>query len=187
LKLPGLTKKIWTSLGILIILLSLFLLLPKIVKTITSNSNICGYCHYLKLEMLRTSKIHSKDVVECVDCHKNLNFIKEVNIKSTIKTAWIEENCISCHKDILNQIYNIKPTKLIKISHLIHLEENLGCLSCHENIAHDEGNPGTNRPSKENCAKCHLKDISGPSDSYKCIICHQIILTNMECPDEKNY
>ena len=49
------------------------------------------------------------------------------------------------------------------------------------------GDPGTNRPSKENCAKCHLKDISGPSDSYKCMICHQIILTNMECPDEKNY
>ncbi len=136
----------------------------------SSSPSICQECHSDMALLWRGSKAHPPSI-HCVECHRSgsptMNADREV----------INATCIGCHRDILDQVSDAKPTKPIRMSHRYHLEEGLGCTDCHINLTHDRDRPGTNRPLKARCFTCHMREMGWGGWRGTCFRCHYIDLT----------
>jgi nitrate/TMAO reductase-like tetraheme cytochrome c subunit len=180
-------KKSLLLIGILVLVVAVPTTLLGI-RFFASNPLACKTCHLDIYAMWEESLVHPKAESECQDCHaQNKYQLKPVYLSDQ---DTVSSNCESCHEDIFEKT-EVEKVKLIKISHKIHLNENLNCVECHRNVTHDRVNPSTYRPRKESCLRCHLREIEGSLEDEACMMCHYIILDQSTSlifnPFPKNY
>jgi len=143
------------------------------VRFVATNSLACQSCHPWLYALWRQSKVHPKEESDCEDCHIQKKCQSAPLYRSDDNT--VSHNCASCHEDLFEQT-QVEEVKLIRISHKRHLNENITCSECHQNIAHDKANPPTYRPRKKVCLRCHLREIEGSPEDEGCMMCHFIVL-----------
>jgi len=142
-------------------------------KFVATNPNACQTCHPNLYAMWEKSKVHPEDKSDCEDCHVKRKYQARPLFLSDPET--VNNHCESCHEDMLDKI-QVEKTKLIKISHKRHANENITCFACHRNVAHDKEIPSTYRPRKKVCLDCHIREIEGSPEDEACMMCHYIIL-----------
>jgi len=163
-------KPLFIFLGFIGLILIILAALPiKLIHYTTHDPSYCKDCHPEFVQMWQQSEMHP-DSITCKACHvKGWN---PAPVSFEAEPAMTLPNCERCHEDQKTQAEVVR--KLIKISHKIHLEElkqrklDLNCLDCHWTVAHDNGQPPTNRPTMVGCfsASCH------PIENETCKLCH---------------
>jgi len=143
------------------------------IRYIATNNLACETCHPNLYAMWQESKAHPKEKSNCRECHTKKAYQMKPIYLSDPET--INVHCESCHDDLFEKV-QVEKVKIIKISHKRHLNENLTCFDCHRNVAHDKVDPATNRPRKQICLNCHVREIEGSPEDAACMMCHYIIL-----------
>ncbi|MDO8670586.1 MAG: hypothetical protein Q7O66_04045 [Dehalococcoidia bacterium] len=178
--IPGLIDKI-AGLPKMVIILGAFLILVLgslpllgIANFTSTNPIYCLTCHGIgdTPDMSKMSLVHpGYDKVKCVDCHAKPGWLVVADgYRSGFKAdpEQVSPNCRRCHEKIISneQVdfkYNVNN---IRIPHEFHVKTvGVLCANCHRNIAHDFGEPQTNRPQMEYCRQCHQ-----PNED--CLKCH---------------
>ncbi|MCE3037591.1 cytochrome c nitrite reductase small subunit [Helicobacter sp. faydin-H20] len=119
---------------------------------LSSDSAACNNCHVMHEVYDDYNKSSHKAVARCIDCHLPHTFFRKwvakaesglghmmvftfeknlpTHFEANEKTKkWVQENCISCHKDYVENITN--PTLKAQ-----HQDQSLSCVSCHKNVGH---------------------------------------------------
>lgn len=160
----------FAALGVLILILIPAIGLARIT---TSNSSFCVTCHGTgeTPDRSKPSLVHPDfNKVSCVDCHaKGGHVVYEGYVKGFMaEPERVSPNCTKCHQPMAqtNERKDFKFNFLdINITHKSHLERGATCTTCHANVAHDQADVPTNRPTMNNCYSCHAKTDS-------CAKCH---------------
>ncbi|SJZ57929.1 NapC/NirT family cytochrome c [Selenihalanaerobacter shriftii] len=142
----------------------------------TERPEFCTSCHEIQ-PAYNSWSTSTHDGVNCMECHadpgtlgllkRKLFATKEIYKHITGQTENIEgevpgERCLECHEEI----GELKEIDQLNIPHQKHLDANVECAACHENVVH--GSAGYRRPGMKVCSKCH--DVYNPN---KCTKCHQ--------------
>ncbi len=163
-------KPLLILIGFIALIFVILAALPiKLIHHTTQEPAYCKDCHPETVQLWQQSEMHP-DSIACQACHvKGWN---PAPVSFEAEPAMTLPNCERCHEDQKAKTEVVR--KLIKISHKIHLEElkgrnlELNCLNCHWSIAHDNGQPPTNRPTMVSCfsPSCH------PIENETCKLCH---------------
>jgi len=154
---------------ILVVVLIIAAVPVNLIRHTTRSPSFCKDCHPEIVQQWQQSRVHP-DSITCTECH--IRGWKPVPVTYEADPSITLPNCERCHDQQRAQQEVIR--KLIKISHKIHLEDlkeknvELNCLDCHWTVAHDNGNPATNRPTMVGCFSptCH------PLEKETCELCH---------------
>jgi len=187
-----LQKKIWISLVVLVLMAGGFGLISLVREAYTGPLH-CQSCHPVQTVQWMSSGPHSTET-QCSDCHaswphmlpKRINLFKQYRDAVlpndvTARDEGISANCMQCHEEVLGGAH--ATSRIVVMSHRIHLEEEMLCVDCHRNISHDTMSGQTYRPPKRVCYQCHLRDIDvGSERDESCLNCHRIILSREKSP-----
>lgn len=137
---------------------ALLTLLATLGMHYTSNPNFCANCHQIKPQVTAWSA-GPHNQVECLNCHadpgtvgyvkRKIGGLHEVYLQATnqvpdkIEARFNVATCISCHtgnrvqdypqaKDIRQKTGPLAP----KMDHAKILNDNVSCLTCHQNVGH---------------------------------------------------
>ncbi|RQW01883.1 hypothetical protein EH223_13895 [candidate division KSB1 bacterium] len=163
-------KPLFIFLGFIGLILIILAALPiKLIQHTTNDPSYCNDCHPEFVQMWQQSEMHP-DSITCKACH--VQGWNPAPVSFEAEPAMTLPNCERCHEEQKTRTEVVR--KLIKISHKIHLEDlkqrnlELNCQDCHWTVAHDNGQPPTNRPTMVNCysASCH------PIENETCKLCH---------------
>jgi nitrate/TMAO reductase-like tetraheme cytochrome c subunit len=133
----------------------------------THARGFCLSCHqYQRIGFEGQSTSHPSSVV-CADCHQEGHSILPTQFSADSGNVRVQ--CVSCHEEIVtdeqrNYKYNIEGVRITHASHLAR--SGVTCTTCHYNVAHDQREQPTNRPTMERCFICHE---AGERD---CTTCH---------------
>jgi nitrate/TMAO reductase-like tetraheme cytochrome c subunit len=180
--------KIISGLIVLVIIVGGGGVASYLVRYSATNELVCRQCHPEISELWRKSKGHPSDQTKCYECHsRGLEFTpKDWTAIKHARDQFVppeyladdeltSQRCLECHKDVLNLGYkDIK--KVIRFNHRIHDQEGLDCVDCHRQAAHEYMTGSSNRPSVNECLKCHLREFEGPPKNRKCLNCHEVML-----------
>ncbi len=133
----------------------------KYIQVVMTDEMYCLTCHAKEryVGLWKKSKIHPD--IKCADCHGIAEELLKFDISANQEIT--DKNCIRCHKDVT------KPDKKIHfefnkmnilIPHKSHLDNDILCTDCHNNIRHEKRENGTYRPTMENCFHCHQEEES---------------------------
>ena len=151
----------------------------SLIKYTTSAKHFCMSCHWNQgaSDFSRPSAVHPK-YVSCDDCHAKTAGIIPIPKGFSASPELVNENCIRCHTDMqsTNEWKNLKTNvQNIQIEHKLHLEKaKMGCVDCHNNVAHDMSPNSTNRPHMAKCFECHISKEDG------CESCHPLGFTKID-------
>lgn len=150
----------------------------------TSNSFCASACHDNSASVQKAARI---DHADCVACHVGGRWSAPVANTSFVvsravllfgghvkKTPVLTQNCLSCHKKILDQ--TTESDNGIRMKHKEPLERGENCVACHSELGHVEGSGYEQQMDK--CLACHndgdteVLDDMRYSASTKCPTCH---------------
>ncbi|MBF0286989.1 MAG: hypothetical protein HQM14_04155 [SAR324 cluster bacterium] len=144
-------------------------------------------------------QIHiDKKQLECIDCHDTADeedkagFIKEKTCgechQEVKATSVNKQECLLCHNTTINELpfrgekefkvqQGPKPYKDLLFSHRVHVDKEIDCLTCHNDINKDSNlelpHDKYMQPA-EDCIECHHKDLV----SNDCTVCHKSMTSN---------
>jgi cytochrome c nitrite reductase small subunit len=143
------------SLGAIVILVAT----ATVTMHLTSQPSFCASCHQIQPQVAAWQK-GPHNTVECLECHaepgtlgyveRKIGGLNEVYLQATNQVpAKIEAkphlaSCIACHSGENSKYPSAKNIKLIsgdkapKFDHTPLLNNNLSCLSCHQNVGHGQ-------------------------------------------------
>jgi hypothetical protein len=166
--------------------------------TVNTTPAQCATCHPELTDLWEQSRGHPADRVSCHECHAQhptlpdspnvLAYVRDTLVPEKYQSSVerVEARCLGCHEPI--PLAETEQKKLVKINHKIHLASLvpaegaapvlLGCLDCHDTIAHDQGERMTNRPRMAGCfaGSCHTQDRTKDG----CMKCHYQALMEPE-------
>jgi uncharacterized membrane protein len=169
-----LTKTSWLLLIVLVVAATLVIYF-FVQHEVQSASLTCKRCHFELYKTWQASKEHPPSLASCRQCHGGSPMAASMPPGFSGKNEQVNAHCLVCHLDITEQVQVER--KLIKISHRRHIDEGLGCVECHRTVAHAAPVFQSNRPHKEACYRCHIREIDGSEKDRSCNMCHYIILS----------
>lgn len=157
----------------------------KYVQIVMTDVIYCLTCHAKEqyVELWKKSEIHPD--IKCADCHSIPEELLKFDLSANQDVT--SNNCIRCHKYVTetDKKIHFEFNKMkIHIPHKIHLDMDILCTDCHNNIRHEKRENGTYRPTMKNCFNCH------PEEETSCTQCHphgslklplQTHVTEIEC------
>jgi cytochrome c nitrite reductase small subunit len=134
-------------LGVLVGLGGFTFVYAKGTSYLSNDPATCVNCHVMRDQYNAWSKSSHKAVATCNDCHTPHDFVgkwatkaingfnhglafttgnfpKTIHIKD-YNADIVQENCISCHQTLVNQVYST------------HADQERKCVDCHGNVGHE--------------------------------------------------
>ncbi|MFQ6089737.1 MAG: cytochrome c3 family protein [Candidatus Methanofastidiosia archaeon] len=143
----------------------------------TGSPLICGNCHLISEYKISWTESKHGDTT-CLKCHAERGYFGRFKARiegfgnlisylsktyATPKARIENENCLSCHFDVLAKILHER----VEYRHETHIQsQNLQCTFCHYGVVHFKV-----VVEMESCIKCH----DGVKASSECNICHRKI------------
>lgn len=162
-------------------------------------------CHVVHADNTKTFEAGSHVMVQCVSCHEPVNanplvfvlkkievlpdlfptilgtFNLPMNKGNYVAIEMPDTTCTQCHS-LENR--TVTPTQGIVIDHDAHSSRGITCTTCHNRVAHPEGNVEYTLPGDEKhddwmtmdaCFRCHTltgKSASKTPAPGRCAVCH---------------
>ena len=115
-------------------------------RTPAENNAICLACHEKGARTYWKGSIHETRDLSCTNCH---TIMKNVSLKSQLKTVWQPETCFQCHKD--------RRAQMFRSAHMPLREGKIVCSDCHNPHGSITESLIKEDSINDNCYKCHAE------------------------------